>query len=98
MIIKLFFAILNYENCWQRGLSMHLHRTAGAFPEHQPLSEQCPLLQVCVCVPTAPIVCALGWVKYREHISLLIILCVIVYVTTKKYIYILLFFTDIRLW
>ncbi len=28
------------------------------------LSEQCPLLQVCV--------------KYREHISLLVILCIIV--------------------
>ncbi len=33
----------------------------------------CPLLQVCVCVcvcecvPTAPSVCALGWVKYREQ-------------------------------
>ncbi len=38
------------------------------------LSEQCPLLQVCVH----------GWVKYREHISLLVILCIIVYVTNKK--------------
>ncbi len=36
---------------------------------------------VCVCVSTAPGVCALGWVKYREHISLLVILCMIVYVT-----------------
>ncbi len=26
----------------------------------------------CVCVPTAPGVCALGWVKCREHISLLV--------------------------
>ncbi len=48
---------------------------------------------------TAPSVCALGWVKYREHISLLIILCIIVHMTNKKkmnykniYIYILLFF------
>ncbi len=32
---------------------------------------------------TAPGVCALGWVKYREHISLLVILCIIVYVTNK---------------
>ncbi len=38
----------------------------------------CPMLQVCVCVcvPTAPgvcvCVCALGWVKCREHISLLV--------------------------
>ncbi len=28
-------------------------------------------------------VCALGWVKCREHISLLVILCIIVYVTNK---------------
>ncbi len=48
------------------------------------LSEQCPLLQVCVCVSTAPGVCVLGWVKCREHISLLVILFIIVYVTNKK--------------
>ncbi len=34
-------------------------------------------------LPTAPSVCALGWVKCREHISLLVILCIIVYVTNK---------------
>ncbi len=39
---------------------------------------------VCVCVSTAPSVCALGWVKCREHISLLVILCIIVYVTKKN--------------
>ncbi len=39
----------------------------------------------------APGVCALGWVKYREHISLLVILCIIVYVTNKKNIYIYFF-------
>ncbi len=33
---------------------------------------------------TAPGVCALGWVKYREHISLLVILCIIMYVKKKK--------------
>ncbi len=48
----------------------------------------CPLLQVCVCVcvcvPTAPGVCTLGWVKCREQISLLVKLCIIMYVTTKK--------------
>ncbi len=35
---------------------------------------------------TAPgvCVCVLGWVKYREHISLLVILCIIVYVTNLK--------------
>ncbi len=57
------------------------------------LSEQCPLLQVCVCVPTAPSVCVcvptapgvctLGWVKCREQISLLVKLCIIMYVTKK---------------
>ncbi len=35
-------------------------------------------------MPTAPNVCALGCVKYREHISLLVILCIIVYVTKKQ--------------
>ncbi len=30
---------------------------------------------------TAPSVCALEWDKCREHISLLVILCIIVYVT-----------------
>ncbi len=35
-------------------------------------SVGCPLLQVCV-----------HFVKYREHISLLVILCIIVYVTNK---------------
>ncbi len=48
----------------------------------------CPLLQVCVCVcvcvPTAPGVCTLGWVKCREQISLLVKLCIIMYVTTNK--------------
>ncbi len=56
----------------------------------------CPLLQVCVCVSTAPCVCvcvcvstapgvfALGWVKYREHISLLIIHCIICDKKNKK--------------
>ncbi len=39
---------------------------------------------VCVCVSTAPGVCVLGWVKCREHISLLVILFIIVYVTNKK--------------
>ncbi len=63
-----------------------------------------PLLQVCVCVHCSKCVyircvcvcvcvcvCALGWVKCREHISLLVILRIIVYVTIKKkniYIYI----------
>ncbi len=53
---------------------------------------------VCVCVSTAPGVCALGWVKYREHISLLVILCIIVYVTKKKSVIVFFFKTDIRLW
>ncbi len=40
-------------------------------------SAGCPLLQVC----------ALGRVKCREHISLLVILCIIVYVTNNISIY-----------
>ncbi len=38
-------------------------------------------------LPTAPSVCALGWVKCREHISLLVILCIIVYVTNKAQLF-----------
>ncbi len=34
--------------------------------------------------PTALSVCALGWVKCREHISLLVIRCIIVYVINKN--------------
>ncbi len=53
------------------------------------LSEQCPLLQVCVCVCVCVCVhycvCVLEWVKCREHISLLVKLCIIVYVTKKNY-------------
>ncbi len=41
---------------------------------------------------TAPGVCVLGWVKYREHISLLVILCIIMYVK-NKYKYRYFFFT-----
>ncbi len=29
---------------------------------------------------------ALGWIKCREHISLLVILCIIVYVTNKAHL------------
>ncbi len=36
---------------------------------------------MCVCVSTAPGVCVLGWVKCREQISLLVILCIIMCVT-----------------
>ncbi len=43
-----------------------------------------PGVCVCVCVHCSRCVCALGWVKCREHISLLVILCIIVYVTNKK--------------
>ncbi len=43
-----------------------------------PTAPQAPLCRL----PTAP----LGWVKCREHISLLIILCIIVYVTNKAHL------------
>ncbi len=51
----------------------------GTEPPTAPRALQCRL-------PTAPGVCALGWVKCREHISLLIILCIIVYVTNKAHL------------
>ncbi len=40
-------------------------------------------------LPTAPGVCALGWVKCRAHISLMVILCIIVCVTNKKILFLL---------
>ncbi len=46
---------------------------------------------MCVCVCSLLCVCVPGWVKYRKHISLLVILCIIVYVTNKKQIYIVFF-------
>ncbi len=48
-------------------------------PLTAPRAPQCRL-------PTAPGVYALGWIKCREHISLLIILCRIVYVTNKAHL------------
>ncbi len=52
-------------------------------------SDGCPLLQVCV----------LGWVKCREHISLLVILCIIVYVTNKPHLTLILsYFGHILYW
>ncbi len=51
----------------------------GTEPPTAPRAPQCRL-------PTAPSVCALGWVKCRGHISLLVILCIIVYLTNKKII------------
>ncbi len=49
-------------------------------PRTAPRALQCRL-------PTAPSVCALGWVKCRENISLQVILCIIVYVTNKAQIF-----------
>ncbi len=51
---------------------------------------------VCVCVCVFTTVCVLGWVKCREHISLLVILCIIVYVTKKmkKKISVIVFFQN----
>ncbi len=43
-------------------------------------------------LPTAPSVCALGWVKCREHISLLVILRIIAYVTNKAHLSLIIFF------
>ncbi len=44
----------------------------------------CVYYCVCVCVCVCTQLCVLGWVKRREHISLLVILCIIVYVTNIK--------------
>ncbi len=46
-----------------------------------------PGVCVCVCVCVHYCVCVLGWVKYREHISLLFKLCIIVYVTIYLFFY-----------
>ncbi len=43
-------------------------------------------------LPTAPSVGAVGWVKSREHISLLVILRIVVYVTNKAHLSLLFFF------
>ncbi len=57
------------------------------------LSEQ---ENVRVCLFTTVCVCVLGWVKCREHISLLVILRIIVYVTkkNKKKILVIVFFQN----
>ncbi len=64
---------------WQEVSTMEV-RPLGKAPDPQLLpgrcNVSCPMLQVC----------ALGWVKCREHISLLIILCIIVYVTNKAHL------------
>ncbi len=44
----------------------------------------CVCVCACVCVYVYVCVCVLGWVKYREHISLLVIVCIIVYVTNNN--------------
>ncbi len=51
------------------------HLSKAPNPQLLPGAPQCRL-------PTAP----LGWVKCREHISLLIILCIIVYVKNKAHL------------
>ncbi len=53
------------------------------------LSEQCPLLQVCV---------HLDGSNAENKIALLVILCIIMYVTQKKINDIFFYKTDNRLW
>ncbi len=64
---------------WMRMLRQEVSTTEvrplSKAPNPQLLPRQCRL-------PTAP----LGWVKCREHISLLIILRIIVYVTNKAHL------------
>jgi len=47
----------------------------------------CVCVCVCVCALLQVCVCALGWVKYREHISLLVILRIIVDGLMKNHSY-----------
>ncbi len=63
---------------WQEVSSTEVRPLSKA-PPTAPRAPQCRL-------STAPGVCALGWVKCREHISLLIILYIIVYVTNKAHL------------
>ncbi len=55
--------------------------TTEVRPLGKALNPQLPRAPQCR-LPTAP----LGWVKCREHISLLITLCIIVYVTNKAHL------------
>ncbi len=64
---------------WVRIMAPTEVRPLSKEPPTAPRAPQCRL-------PTARGVCALGWVKCREHISLLIILCEIVYVTNKAHL------------
>ncbi len=57
----------------------------GSMPCQRPSAYMCSAIQLMynlLHLCTAP----LGWVKCREHISLLIILCIIVYVTNKAHL------------
>ncbi len=60
------------QGCWFKSRL----RQEVSTPEVRPL---CKVPQNCSLAP-------LGWVKCREHISLLIILCIIVYVTNKAHL------------
>ncbi len=86
-------------------LWVRISAPAGTEPPTAPRrrSVSCPLLQVwvcvCVCVcslQVCPSVCALGCVKCRKYISLLVILCIIVYVTNKALLSLIFNFTKLR--
>ncbi len=54
-------------------------------------SVHCSKVCVCLCVSTAPSMCALGWVKCRElNFTAGYTLCISMYVTNKKHFF---FFT-----
>ncbi len=74
---------------WQEVSTTEVRPLSKAPPPTAPRAPQCRL-------PTAPGVCALGWVKCREHISLLIILCIIVYVTNKAHLSLICLFVCTR--
>ncbi len=65
-------SILQYHD-WSETLEQ------GTEPPTAPWAPHCWL-------PTAPGVCALGWVKCRAQISLLVIFCIIVYVMNKFFL------------
>ncbi len=76
---------------WISALAGIVHDWGETFAQgtEPPTAPRAPLRWL----PTAPGLCALGWVKCRGQISLLVILCIIVYVT-KNYI---LFYSTVSL-
>ncbi len=78
------------RNCWKlagTGTRCRIRRSRASQTCSIPAPTGSPRLLPGRCTVGCPLlqVCTLGWVKCREHISLLIILCIIVYVTSKAH-------------